>query len=323
MSETTLSPAAVAEPAAGAAGTGRKPAPRRAVRATPLGERFVAAFLFACGALSIFTTLGILGVLGYETAAFFSEVSIVDFLGDTEWTPLFAEKRFGIWALVSGTVLTSLIAMAVALPFGLLSAVYLSELAPSRTRRILKPLMELLAGVPTIVYGFFALTVVTPLLQAVIPDLAGFNALGAGIVMGVMIIPMIASLSEDAIHAVPRALREAAWGLGASSLSTIFGVVLPAARSGIAAATTLAISRAIGETMIVAIAAGQQPRFTFDPRVPVETMTAYIVQISMGDVPTGTLEFRTIFAVGAALFLLTFVMNVFAQRLARKYRRLG
>lgn len=299
-------------------------APRaRPPRATPWREHVIEAVLFLCGGLSILTTAGILGVLGYETLSFFSEVPLSSFLGDTEWTPLFEDKHFGIWALVSGTVLTSSIATLVALPFGLLSAIYLSELAGPGARRVLKPLMELLAGVPTIVYGFFALTVVTPALQSFVPDLAGFNALGAGIVMGVMIIPMIASLSEDALHAVPQALREAAWGLGGAPLGTIFRVVLPAARSGIAAAVTLAISRAIGETMIVAIAAGQQPRFTFDPRVPVETMTAYIVQISMGDVPAGTLEFRTIFAVATMLFLMTFVMNLFAQRLAKKYRRLG
>lgn len=292
-------------------------------RASGPGERVIEWALLACGVASILITAGILGVLGYETLAFFREVPLTAFLGDTEWTPLFAEKHFGIWALVSGTVLTSAIAMTVALPFGLLSAIYLSELATAGQRRTLKPLLEVLAGVPSLVYGFFALTVVTPALQAVFPSLAGFNALGAGLVMGVMILPLVASLSEDALHAVPRALREAAWGLGGSSLATIFRVVLPAARSGIAAALTLAVSRAIGETMVVAIAAGQQPRFTFDPRVPIETMTAYIVQISMGDVPTGTLEYRTIFVVGASLFALTFGMNVLSQRFAAKYRRAG
>lgn len=295
----------------------------RPQRASPLSERVIEVFLFLCGAVSVLTTAGILLVLGYETIQFFSEVSLLQFFGDTEWTPLFAEKHFGIWALVSGTVLTSIMAMAVALPFGLLSAIYLSEFAPSAARRVLKPMLELLAGVPTIVYGFFALAFITPALQALLPDLAGFNALSPGIVMGIMIIPMISSLSEDALHAVPTALREAAMGLGASRLTTILRVVVPSARSGIAAALTLAVSRAIGETMIVAIAAGQQPRFTFDPRVPVETMTAYIVQVSMGDVPTGTLEYRTIFVVGAMLFLMTFSMNVVSQRFARKYRRLG
>ncbi len=306
--------AAAVEPGA------RRLSTTRRHRATTGVERLIEAFLLACGGLSIFTTLGILAVLGYETVEFFREVSIAQFLGDTEWTPLFADQHFGIWALVSGTVLTSAIAVGVALPFGLLSAIYLSELATPGARRVLKPLLEILAGVPTLVYGFFALTVVTPALQKVIPGLAGFNALGAGIVMGVMIIPMISSLGEDALHAVPRALREAAWGLGTSPLTTIFHVVLPAARSGLAAALTLAVSRAVGETMIVAIAAGQQPRFSFDPRVPLETMTAYIVQISMGDVPTGTLEYRTIFVVGASLFALTFVFNLMGQRLAARAR---
>ena len=207
-----------------------------------------------------------------------------------------------------------------ALPFGLMAAIYLSEFAPHWARRILKPTLELLAGVPTIVYGYFALVFVTPVLQSWVPNLAGFNALSAGLVMGIMIIPMISSLSEDALASVPNGLREAAYGLGSTKLSAIFRVVVPSATSGIAASVILAASRAIGETMIVAIAAGQQPRLTLDPRVPIETMTTYIVQISMGDVPAGTLEYRTIFAVGSALFVMTFAMNVFSQRLSRKFR---
>jgi phosphate transport system permease protein len=199
--------------------------------------------------------------------------------------------------------------------------VFLSELAPDGPRRALKPALEILAGIPTIVYGYFALVVITPALQLVIPGLAGFNSLGPGIVMGLMITPMIASLTEDALYAVPQGLREGAYALGASKLPTIFGVVLPSAMSGIAAAVILAVSRAIGETMVVAIAAGPQPRLTFDPRVPIETMTAYIVQISMGDTPTGTTEYRTIFVVGTLLFLMTFVMNVASYRLARRFRR--
>ncbi len=285
-------------------------------------ERAVVAGLLACAALSVLTTAGIVAVLGVEAARFFAEVGLGEFLGDTRWTPLFADPHFGIWPLVSATLLTSAIAVAVALPFGLLSAIYLSEFAPPRARRLLKPALEVLAGIPTIVYGFFALVVVTPLLQNVVPGLAGFNALSPGLVMGIMITPMIASLSEDALTAVPASLREAAYGLGAGKLPTIFRVVLPSALSGIAASVVLAVSRAIGETMIVAIAAGQQPRFTLDPRVPVETMSAYIVQVSMGDVPTGTLAYRTLFAVGAALFVMTFVMNLLAQRLARRFRRL-
>ena len=285
-----------------------------------LQERFIEWILFGCGAVSIVTTVSILGVLLFETVAFFREVPLTAFFFDTEWTPLFVDKHFGIWPLVSGTVLTSIVAMAVALPLGLLAAIYLSEFAPERVRRTLKPALEILAGVPTIVYGYFALVFLTPRLQEVVPGLAGFNALSPGIVMGVMIMPMVSSLSEDAIYAVPRTLREGAYALGAGRLQTIARVVVPTALSGIAASVVLAISRAVGETMIVAIAAGQQPRLTLDPRVPVETMTAYIVQVGMGDTPTGTLEYKTIFVVGATLFAMTFVTNMFSQRLARRYR---
>lgn len=291
--------------------------------ATPWWERVLEALLLASGALSILVTIGIVGVLLGEAATFFETVSVVEFLTDTEWTPLFDTKRFGILPLLSGTLLTSGIAMVVAVPLGLLAAIYLSELATERVRRALKPVLELLAGVPTVVYGYFALVTITPILQRFVPDLSGFNALSPGLVMGIMIVPVVSSLSEDALYAVPRSLREGAYALGAGRLPTLFRVVLPAARSGILAALTLAVSRAIGETMIVAIAAGQQPRLTGDPRVPVETMTAYIVKVSMGDTPTGTLEYRTIFAVGAALFTFTFVMNVIGQRLASGARRAG
>jgi len=255
--------------------------------------------------------------------AFFAEVPISRLFLDTEWTPLFADQHFGIWPLVAGTLLTTAIAIAVALPLGLLAAVYLSEFASERLRRALKPALETLAGVPTIVFGYFALVAVTPLLQGVVPGLASFNALSAGLVMGLMIIPVISSLSEDAIYAVPRSQREAAFALGARRLPTIFRVVLPQAFSGIAAAVLLAVSRAVGETMIVAIAAGQQPRLTLDPRVPIETMTAYIVQVSMGDVPAGTLEYRTIFAVGTLLFLMTLGFNALGLHFARGARRAG
>ncbi len=284
------------------------------------GERALELGLLGCGLVSVITTLGILVVLADETLAFFAEVSLREFLFDTQWTPLFSEPHFGIWPLVAGTFLTSAIAIAVALPLGLLAAIYLAEFARPGVRRVLKPTLEVLAGIPTIVYGYFALVFLTPLLQGLVPDLAGFNALSPGIVMGVMIVPMIASLSEDAIHAVPRSLREAAWGLGADETRTVLGVVLPAAFSGIAASVVLAVSRAIGETMIVTIAAGQQPRLTLDPRVPIETMTAYIVQVGLGDVPADTLEYRTIFAVGTTLFMMTFVTNLIAQRLARRFR---
>ncbi len=286
-----------------------------------LGERVIERLLQSAGLISVLTTIGILWVLLAETTSFFSEVSIGEFFGSTVWTPLFAEKSFGIWPLVTGTLLVTGVALMVAVPFGVLAAIYLSEFAPPRVRKVLKPLLEILAGVPTIVYGYFALIVVTPVLQGFMPDLSGFNALAPGLVMGVMIIPMIASLSEDALRAVPSSLREASWGLGASKLATIRRVVVPAAASGIVASVILAMSRAIGETMIVAIAAGQQPNFTADPTVPVETMTAYIVQVSMGDTPVGTIEYKTIFAVGTALFVLTLLMNILSRRIRRRLAR--
>jgi phosphate transport system permease protein len=287
-------------------------------RGRSAADRLFATAFLACGLVTILTTAGILGVLAVESAGFFQTVSLGQFLFDTEWTPLFADKHFGIWPLVAGTLLTTLIAVAVAVPAGLAAAIYLGEFAPDRVRHVAKPLLELLAGVPTVVYGYFALTLITPVLQAIIPDLAGFNALAPGFVMGLMILPIVASLSEDALYAVPIALRENAFALGATKLATIFRVILPAAASGVAAAVILGLSRAVGETMIVAIAAGQQPVLTFDPRVPIETMTAYIVQVSLGDTPAGTLEYRTVFAVGAALFAMTFGLNMLAHRLRRQ-----
>ncbi len=284
----------------------------------PSTERLVRWALLGCGLFSIFTTVGIVGVLVGETYGFFQEVSLGQFFGDTQWTPLFADKHFGVWPLLTATLLTTAIAVATALGLGLLAAVYLSEFSAEGARRVLKPMLEVLAGVPTVVYGYFALTFVTPLLQKFIPGLAGFNALGPGLVMGIMILPVIASLSEDALYAVPASLREGAYALGATRLSAIFRVILPSAFSGIGAAVILAVSRAVGETMIVAIAAGQQPRLTLDPRVPIETLTAYIVQVSLGDTPTGTLEYQTIFAVGMALFVVTLVLNVFAYRLRQR-----
>ena len=284
----------------------------------PWSERLAEVLLAGCGLVTILTTLGILSVLAVESFGFLREVGLFALLLDTQWTPLFADKHFGIWPLLAGTLLTSLVAIIVALPLGLLSAIFMSELTTSKWRKLLKPSLELLAGVPTIVYGYFALVVVTPALQTVVPGLSGFNALSAGIVMGIMITPMIASLAEDALFAVPRHLREAAYALGAGKVPTIWRVVVPAAFGGIAASVILAMSRAVGETMIVAIAAGQEPHLTLDPRVPIETMTAYIVQVSMGDTPAGTLEYRTIFVVGAALFLMTLGMNVLSYRLTRK-----
>lgn len=285
-----------------------------------VGEKGLQGFFAFCAALSIFTTFSIVAVLLFETFEFFREVSLLEFLTDTEWTPLFATKHFGILPLLSGTFLTSAIAILVAVPIGLLSAIYLSEFASERVRRIVKPSLEVLAGIPTVVYGYFALLFVTPLLQAVIPSLAGFNALSPGIVMGIMIVPMIASLSEDAMYVVPQGLREAAYALGSSRLQVALRVVVPSAFSGILASVLLAISRAVGETMIVAIAAGQRPILTLDPRKAIETMTAYIVQVSLGDTPHGTLEFRTIFAVGLVLFLFTLVLNLLAMRIIERYR---
>ena len=276
--------------------------------------------LFLCALLSIGTTAGIILVLAVETFAFLREVPVTDFLFGTNWTPLFATPSFGVLPLVVGTVMVSTIAMAVALPMGLLSAIYLSEYAPLGVRRMVKPVLEILAGVPTVVYGYFALLFVTPLFQRVLPDLAGFNALSPGIVMGIMILPLVSSLSEDAMQGVPRGLREGAYALGATKMQTSLRVVLPAAFSGITAACILAASRAIGETMIVAIAAGQQPRLTSNPMVPIETMTAYIVQVSLGDTPQGTLEYRTIFAVGMLLFLGTFVLNLISAWLRARFR---
>jgi phosphate transport system permease protein len=283
-------------------------------------EWIIERLLFACAALSVLTTAGIILVLALETYEFLREVSIVEFLTGTEWTPLFANRHFGVLPLVAGTLLVSSIAMVVAIPMGVLSAVYLSEYAPNGLRRVVKPVLELLAGVPTVVYGYFALTFVTPLLQTFLPQLSGFNALSPGLVMGLMILPLVSSLSEDAMRAVPTGLREGSYALGATRMQTALKVVVPAAFSGITAAFILAASRAIGETMIVAIAAGQQPRLTANPFVPIETMTAYIVQVSLGDTPQGTIEYRTIFAVGMLLFAMTFGLNLASTWLRERFR---
>jgi phosphate transport system permease protein len=284
-------------------------------------ERIAAFVLRAFAWGSIATVVGIVTTLVVHAAGFFAEVNLFSqFLGDTRWAPLFRDPGFGVWPLVLGTLLTTVVAMLVAVPVGLLGAIYLAEFASPRMRRFARPTLDLLAGIPTIVYGYFALVTVTPALQAIIPDLAGANALSAGLVMGFMIVPIIASLSEDAISAVPPTLREGALALGATRVRAVFRVIVPAASSGITAAVILGVSRAIGETMIVAIAAGMEPRITADPREPVQTMTAYIVQISMGDTPAGTLEHKTIFAVGLLLFLMTLVFNVIAFRLRRRLR---
>jgi len=283
-------------------------------------ELVIEKSLLGSALITIAVTVGIISVLAIEAVRFFKEVSLFDFFTDTQWTPLFTDKHYGILPLLSGTFLTSLIAISVALPIGLSISIYLSEYAPKSFRKTIKPLLELLAAIPTVVYGFFALIVVTPFLQQFIPNLSGFNSLSAGIVMGIMIIPFVSSISEDALHAVPRALREASYGMGATKLQTAFKVVVPAASSGIIVSIILAISRAIGETMIVAVAAGQQPRLTLDPTVPVETITAYIVQVSLGDVEHGSIEYRTIFAAGITLFVFTFLLNTLSYRIRKKYQ---
>jgi phosphate transport system permease protein len=284
-------------------------------------EKLIEGFLFACAAITLLTTIGIIWVLLSQSFSFFKEVSVWDFITDTEWTPLFANKHFGILPLLTGTLLITVIAMLVALPLGLTIAIYLNEYAPKGFRKVVKPLLEVLAAVPTVVYGFFALVVVTPMLQKLIPGLSGFNAISPGIVMGIMIIPFISSLSEDALYSVPKSLREASYGMGATRLQTAFRVLLPSASSGILASIILAFSRAIGETMIVAVAAGQQPRLTLDPTVPIETITAYIVQVSLGDVPHGSLEYKTIFSAGLALFAFTFLLNNISFWINKKFRQ--
>ena len=283
-------------------------------------EKIIEGILSLSALITILTTIGIIWVLLSESFTFFKEVSLIEFLTDDQWTPLFANKHFGIMPLISGTLLTTVIAVSVALPIGLIIAVYLSEYAPKKFRKTVKPMLEVLAAVPTVVYGFFALMVVTPFLQKLIPDMAGFNALSAGIVMGIMIIPFVSSLSEDALQAVPKSLRNASYGLGSTRFQTSFKVMVPAASSGIIVSVILAFSRAIGETMIVAIAAGQQPRLTANPLVPIETITAYIVQVSLGDVPHGSLEYRTIFAAGMTLFVFTFILNNISFWVRKKFR---
>jgi len=282
-------------------------------------ERIIESFLWFCASVSVLTTLGIVLVLVVEASGFFAEVSLAQFLFDTQWTPLYFDKHFGIWPLVCGTMLIASIALIVALPLGLLVAVYLSEFCPPRARTVIKPILEILAGIPTVVYGYFALLFVTPLLQKFFPSLSGFNALSPGIVMGVMILPMVASLSEDALHAVPRSMKEGAYALGSSKLQMIFGVLIPAGSGGILASFILSASRAVGETMIVAVAAGQQANLTINPFDSVQTMTAFIVQVSLGDTPHGSLEYKTIFAVAAMLFLITLGLNIISRRVRERY----
>lgn len=283
-------------------------------------EKIIEFLLFSAAILTLFVTIAIILVLFVESFYFFKNVSIVEFFTSKEWTPLFENKKYGILPLLSGTFLTSIIALLFAVPIGLTIAIYLNEYAKPAVRKNVKPLLELLAAVPTVVYGFFALVIVTPLFQKIIPGLAGFNALSPGIVMGIMIIPLITSMSEDALNAVPKYLKEAAYGIGSTRFQTAIRVAVPAASSGIIASIILAVSRAIGETMIVAIAAGQQPRLTLNPLVPIETITTYIVQVSLGDVPHNSLEFQTIFAAGITLFVFTFILNNVSFYIRKKFR---
>ena len=284
------------------------------------GEHVIKGLLAVCAFVSVATTIGIIAALLFPALEFFQEVSVVDFLTGKEWAPLFEPARFGVLPLIGGTLVVTFWACVVALPLGLGAAIYLSEYARPRTRSILKPALELLAGIPTVVFGYFALTFVTPLLRDLGVEVEIFNALSAGLVMGVMLLPTIASLSEDAMVAVPRELRDGAYALGSTKLQVSTRIVVPSAISGIIASFVLAISRAVGETMIVLIAAGQRPTLAFDPRQAIETMTAFIGATGSGDVPTGSIEYKTIFAVGLTLFVMTLVMNLFAIRLVRRYR---
>lgn len=283
-------------------------------------QKVVVFITGAFAAVSVLTTFGIVATLIFETFEFFQEVPVWDFLTQTRWTPLFSSKQFGIMVLISATLMTSTIAISVALPLGLLSAIALSEYAKPNVRKVIKPILEVLAGIPSIVFGYFALLTVTPVLQTFIPGLQGFNALSAGLVLGISILPLVASLSEDAIFSVPRSLRDGSYALGATKRETITAVVLPAALSGIVASIILAISRAIGETMIVTLAAGQNPTLGFNPLVPTMTMTAYMVQVSLGDTPVGSIAFKTLFAVGMTLFLMTLVLNLFSFWFVRRFR---
>ncbi|HET7059101.1 MAG TPA: phosphate ABC transporter permease subunit PstC [Nitrospiraceae bacterium] len=286
-----------------------------------LQERAIEKTLLLAALASIAITAGIVGLLVYESFMFFQSVSISEFLTDTQWTPLFADAHYGILPLVSGTLVTTAVALSVALPLGTVTAVYLSEYASPRVGEVMKPFLELLSAVPTVVYGYFALLFVTPLLQSMWPNLSGFNMLSAGLVIGIMIVPYISSMSEDAMRAVPMHIREGSYAMGATRLQTAYHAVIPSALSGIAAAYVLAISRAIGETMVVAIAAGMQPTLTWDPTQPAETITAYIVQVSMGDLPHGSIGYQTIFVAGLLLFFMTLVFNVGGHILKKRLRQ--
>ncbi|OPA80905.1 phosphate ABC transporter permease subunit PstC [Paenibacillus selenitireducens] len=283
-------------------------------------DRVMPILLFLCAAVSIVTTIGIVYTLMSETIGFFRKIPVFDFLFGTKWSPLIAPKSFGILPLLSGTMLITVIACVFAIPVGLACAIYLSEYAPTKVRKIVKPILEVLAGVPTIVYGYFALTFVTPMIRMIFPSTGVFNALSAGLVVGIMIIPMVSSLSEDAMQAVPKSLRNGAFALGATRFEVALKVVVPAAFSGIVSSSVLAFSRAIGETMIVAVAAGATPKLSFNPLESIQTMTGYIVQVSLGDTPHGSIEYGTIYAVGMTLFVITLLLNILALYVARRFR---
>lgn len=292
----------------------------REKRKQPISERLIEKALLLFTAISILTTLAIVLSLFGETVSFFQEVSVFEFLTDTRWTPTLRPQHFGILPLLVGTGMIAVGSSLISLPLGLGAAIYLSEYAPGHVRKVVKPLLELLAGIPSIVYGFFALTFITPLIKGIFPDVEVFNALSASIAVGIMTLPMVASLSEDAMMAVPDSIRQGAYALGATKLEVAVHVVVPAALSSIGAAFVLAISRAVGETMIVAIAAGQSPVLTLNPLRSVQTMTGFMVNLSLGDIQHGTIEYKTVYAVGAMLFLITFGMNLFARTIIAKYR---
>ncbi len=287
-----------------------------------LHERFIESVLFLSAFLSVIIMLAIIAMLVKESVIFFQHVSIWEFLTDTQWTPLFNDAHYGILPLVTGTLVSSMVALLVALPLGTIIAIYLSEFAPFAVREVAKPFLELLGGIPTVVYGYFALLFVTPLLQLIFPQLPGFNLLSAGLVMGIMIIPYVSSMTEDAMRAVPMHLREGSYAMGATRFQTAVRVVAPAAFSGIAAAYILGISRAVGETMVVAIAAGMQPNLTWNPMEPAATITAYIVQVSLGDLPHGSIGYQTIFAAGLTLLLMTLVFNIIGHIMRKRYREI-
>lgn len=297
-----------------------RPKPRTVSASRKFKERLIEVLLFCAAFISVLTTAGILYVLIKESVAFFQEVPLWNFLTDTQWTPLFDDQHFGIMVLLSGTLTSSFVALCIAIPLGTIIAIYLSEFASYKVREITKPALELLGGIPTIVYGFFALLFVTPILQYFMPNLPGFNILAAGIVMGIMIIPYVSSISEDAMRSVPMALREGSYAMGATKLQTATRVVVPAAFSGIASAYILGISRAVGETMILAVAAGMQPNLSFNPLEPAATITAFIVQVALGDLPHGSIGYQTIFAAGLTLMLITLVFNILGHWLRKRFR---